>query len=119
MQWVSIKIMTADSTKDSQELKTLRSLAKYSQGDLCAKYVVQLLDDFLHQGPNGCHQCLVFELLGPTIDMVVSDYHTVGDTFEKEIILRLSEQLLQAATFLHEAGYVHGGTCYITRRQHP
>lgn len=101
--------MTADSTKDSHELSTLRSLAKHSPGDLCAKHVVQLLDNFLHQGPNGCHRCLVFELLGPTIEMVVSDYHTGGDTLEPETILRLSEQLLQAIAFLHEAGYVHGG----------
>ena len=109
MQWVSIKIMMADSTKDSHELSTLQSLAMHSRGDLCSKHIVQLLDDFLHQGPNGIHQCLVFVLLGPTVDMVVSDYHTVGDHLEPETILRLSEQLLQAIDFLHEIGYIHGG----------
>ena len=41
--------------------------------------------------------------------MVVSDYYSGGDTLEPETILRLSEQLLQAIAFLHEAGYAHGG----------
>ena len=35
------------------------------EGDLDSEYIVQLLGDFLHEGPNGCHQCLVIELLGP------------------------------------------------------
>ena len=114
MQWVSIKILTADSTEHSRELSTLQFLATHSQGSIC-KPVVQLLDEFLHQGPNGTHQCLVFELLGPTLDIVVSDYHTGRETLEPKTIIRLSEQLLQAITFLHEVGYIHGGMpVYIT-----
>ena len=109
MQWVSIKIKTADSSKHSHELLTFRSLATRSQGSLCSNYIVQLLDEFLYQGPNGNHQCLVFELLGPTLDKVVSDYHEFGDPLEPETILRLSVQLLQAIAFLHKVGYVHGG----------
>ncbi|KAK9369387.1 kinase-like domain-containing protein [Lipomyces kononenkoae] len=107
-QWVSMKIMTADSTSQSQELRNLQLLARHAEGSLCSKYVAQLLDEFLHQGPNGTHQCLVFELLGPSVDAVVGDYHESGDFFEPETILRLSEQLLQAISFIHEAGYAHG-----------
>lgn len=122
MQWVSIKIMTADSTEHSQELSTLQFLATHSQGDISSKHIVQLFDEFLHQGPNGIHQCLVFELLGPTLITVVNDYHAVGDALEPETIVRLSEQLLQAIAFLHEVGYVHGGMpahTYITRCPRP
>ena len=108
MRWVSIKILTADSTQHSRELSTLQLLAQHSQGSRC-KPIVQLFDEFLHQGPNGTHQCLVFELLGPTLDMVVSDYHTGGETLEPEVIINLSEQLLQAIAFLHKVGYTHGG----------
>lgn len=40
------------------------------------KYIVQSLDDFVHEGPNGCHLCLIFEFLGPIVDMMVNDtYH--------------------------------------------
>ena len=99
----------ADSTKVSHELSTLRSVAMHSKGDLGSKHIVRFLDEFLHQGPNGIHQCLVFELLGPTLDYVISEYHEFEDLLEPETILRLSEQLLQGIAFLHEVGYVHGG----------
>lgn len=74
--------MTADSTKESSELRNLRSLAGHSKGCLSSRCIVQLLEDFLHQGPNGCHQCLVFELLGPSVDAVARDYHEFGDRLE-------------------------------------
>lgn len=41
--------------------------------------------------------------------MVISDYYTGRETLDPEVILRLSEQLLQAIAFLHEVGYIHGG----------
>ena len=62
-----------------------------------------------HQGRNGTHQCLAFELLGPTVDAVVGDIHDDGDVLEPETILRVSKQLLEAITFVHEVGYARGG----------
>jgi serine/threonine protein kinase len=108
-QWVSIKIITADRTNQSRELHNLRALAEHTKGSLCAEYIVQLLDDFLHQGPNGCHQCLVFELLGPTINIIVNDYHEEGERLDTETVLKISRQLLHAVVFIHAAGYAHGG----------
>ena len=105
--------MTADATSSSHELDILRSLAKRCNGSLSSWYIVQLLDDFLHQGPNGTHQCFVFELLGPTLDTITSDYSDCNDPelrLEPDTILRLSEQLLDAIAFVHNAGYGLGGT---------
>ena len=99
----------ADNTKESSELRDFRSLAAHSQGSLCSKYIVQLLDEFLHRGPNGSHQCLVFELLGPSVDIILEEYREFGDRLEPETVLRMSEQLLQGIAFIHEAGYAHGG----------
>ncbi|KIX09757.1 uncharacterized protein Z518_00838 [Rhinocladiella mackenziei CBS 650.93] len=89
-QWVSVKIANAERTNRSRELQVLRALAQYSNVNPGSEHIVQLLDDFLHEGPNGCHQCLVFELLGPTCQ------HNV------------STQMLEAVAFMHEAGYAHG-----------
>jgi serine/threonine-protein kinase SRPK3 len=108
-QWVSIKIIMAESSKQSAELRNFLSLAWHRQGHLRSKYIVQLLDDFFHQGPNGTHQCLVFELLGPTVDAIVREIYEGEDVLEPETILRMSEQLLQAINFIHEVGYAHGG----------
>lgn len=100
--------MTANSWA-SQELQNFRHLEKHSQGNLSSNYIVQLLDSFTHQGPNGDHQCLVFELLGPSVDKVLADYDGGNDHLCPEIILRMSTQLLKAVKFIHSAGMCHGG----------
>ena len=104
-KWVALKIATADSTSSSREVSTLQSLQLRG----VSAYIPQLLDYFTHKGPNGVHQCLVSELLGPSVDTVVADYHTGGDRLESETILTISRQLLQAIASVHEAGYGHGG----------
>jgi len=106
-RWVSVKIMTADETKRSRERNSLKAISAYSQENPGSKYIVTLLDDFIHYGPNGCHQCLVFELHGPTINLLVECYQ--DERLEPETILRMATQLLQALAFLHEAGFAHGG----------
>ncbi|KAE9371863.1 kinase-like protein [Stipitochalara longipes BDJ] len=107
-QWVSIKIMTSDSRMDSHELPRLLDLAIHAKGNLASKYIVQLLDGFNHPGPNGIHQCLVFELLGPCVDQVLSDHRDEGEPLEPKMILRMCEQVLEAVAFMHEAGFCHG-----------
>ncbi|KAJ5544637.1 hypothetical protein N7461_006941 [Penicillium sp. DV-2018c] len=106
-QWVSLKIMTADSSI-SRELQILNFLEAQSRRGLASNYVVQLLDAFTHKGPNGVHQCLVFELLGPSVDKVLSDYHESQDKLHTETVLRISTQLLKAVKFIHDAGLCHG-----------
>lgn len=106
--------MTADSMKESRELLHLRALDGILKGKLGDKHIAQIVDDFLHEGVNGSHQCLVFELLGPCLGHVMMEYYEgriVGDELELEpgAILRLSKQLLEATAFLYQAGYAHGG----------
>jgi serine/threonine-protein kinase SRPK3 len=51
----------------------------------------------------------VFELLGPTVNIYVTDYYDEEEGLDTETILEISTQLLQAVAFMHEAGYAHGG----------
>lgn len=104
-KWVSLKITMADTPKPSRELQTLQHLRQKR----AAHQIVHLLDHFIHEGPNGCHQCLVFELLGPSVDFVVNDYHMDGDQLDVPTILRVTRQLLRAIASMHAAGYAHGG----------
>lgn len=101
--------MRADTSQGSRELYHLNLLADRSLGKPSAKYIVSVLDSFTHEGPNGTHLCIVFELLGPSVDKVVDDYYSFGDDLETDIILRMSEQLLEAVSLIHEAGMGHGG----------
>lgn len=95
--------------QESGELGNLRFLQKQYGGNLSSKYIIQLLDDFTHDGPNGVHQCLVLELLDPTVDTVLRDYCEGDDKLEPEDILRMSTQLLKAVRFIHSAGMCYGG----------
>lgn len=107
MRWVSVKILAADASTDSTEVRLLQSIGKVHENSSSSKYIVELLDEFLHQGLNGTHQCL---LLGPTVDEIISDYFT-GDVYtgyvdhedrmEPFIVLKIAEQLLKAVELIH------------------
>lgn len=103
--WVSIKILRADESKVSRELTAFRHL------ESCPG-VVQLLDHFLHQGPNGTHQCLVLELLGPSVNIIVADNFEDGDRLETEFVIKMSRKLLETVEYIHTLGYVHGGLSF-------
>lgn len=105
--------MTAASTQASTELHAFQSLMSHREGSLSCNYIVELLDEFIHQGPNGSHQCLVLELLGPSVLQILNEYKGGGDYLEPETIIKLSKQLLQAIAFLHRARYAHGGMCIL------
>ncbi|KAK1147184.1 hypothetical protein N8T08_001923 [Aspergillus melleus] len=98
----------ASRPQASQELHILEHLQRHSRGTLASNYSVQLLDSFTHEGPNGVHQCLVFELLGPTVDKVLADYRWGNDKLDSETVLRMCTQLLTAVRFTHSAGMGHG-----------
>jgi serine/threonine-protein kinase SRPK3 len=72
-RWASLKIMTANS-HESRELSNFKHLENDSLGDLSANYIVQLLDSLFHDGLNGIHRCLVFELLGPSVHHMIENY---------------------------------------------
>jgi serine/threonine protein kinase len=114
-QWVSVKITKAERTDQSRELQALRALAQYSSVYPGFEYIVRLLDDFLLKGPNGCHQCLVFDLLRPTLNTMVDDVHHFRERLETDIIIRVSTQILKAVDYMHEAGYAHVGTVACSR----
>ncbi|KAE8414793.1 kinase-like domain-containing protein [Aspergillus pseudocaelatus] len=76
--------------------------------ELASNYIVQLLDSFTHEGPNGVHQCLVFELLDLSVDRVLADYRESLDKICPETVLRISRQLLKALEFIHSVGMCHG-----------
>jgi serine/threonine-protein kinase SRPK3 len=115
---VSIKITKANRKIDSRALRNLQALARHSDLNPDSSYVVHLFDDFVHEGPNGSHQCLVFEFLGPTVDTEARDTQYFGERLDTDTITRVSSQMLEGVALMHESGYTHGGTA-IYGSSHP
>ncbi|KAG6358804.1 hypothetical protein INS49_012323 [Diaporthe citri] len=115
-RYVAIKIKSGSSSKmgidADPEVVRLRRLEEYHvQGpqDKPRPYA-QLLNCFSVEGPNGRHNCLVTELVGPSLGSVHSLYGQLEQVLRPETILRASKHLLQGVDFIHQAGLVHGDT---------
>ncbi|KAF9054926.1 kinase-like domain-containing protein [Rhodocollybia butyracea] len=73
-------------------------------------YVVHLLDGFEHHGPNGTHQCIVTEVLGPSVyldDADLLDHFTTG-SIPTNISKRIATQVSRGVRHLHRHRVVHG-----------
>lgn len=71
------------------------------------KHVVQLLDQFQHEGPNGTHSCLVLELLGPIISSEAESYSC--NRLPGVISWEASKQIVQGLEYIHARGIAHAG----------
>ncbi|KAH7234508.1 kinase-like domain-containing protein [Fusarium solani] len=90
---------------DTFEKEILTNLRDGDRDQLGYNYVCHLVDDFEHQGPNGTHTCLVFELMGETL-------RSFGVWFSEHMIPpsimhRFAIQLVLALDFAHEHDVIH------------
>lgn len=112
---MSIKIKKAhastDNLDDDPEIQVMRALEEYYVGGPQdrPRSFVRILAWFHHEGPNGIHNCLVTELLGPSISGILKVNKGAGGFLAPDTMLRASRQLLEGIEFSHQAGFVHGG----------
>jgi len=67
---------------------------------------MHLLDHFRHFGPNGTHECMVFELLGSNLLDLIKLYHFRGIPIP--IVKYITKQILIALDFIHRVcGVIH------------
>lgn len=114
-EFVAIKIKRASSSNmgldadpEVVKLRALESHYLQSSPDKPRPFVT-LLDCFVHHGPNGAHNCLVTELLGPSLSSVMSVYRDLEQVLRPDTILRAARQILDGVHFIHQAGFAHGG----------
>ena len=68
--------------------------------------VVLLLDHFEHNGPNGKHVCMIFEMLGENLLKVIKNYDYRGISIP--VVQNLTKQICQGLDFLHRhCGIIH------------
>jgi serine/threonine-protein kinase SRPK3 len=69
-QCVALKVLRTDSNKgpnQPDEAELLQFVNATNPQHPGGQHIIQLLDHFIHPGPNGDHSCLVFEPMGESI----------------------------------------------------
>ncbi|EPS36230.1 hypothetical protein H072_10368 [Dactylellina haptotyla CBS 200.50] len=113
--FAALKIKQAHNSVDDQELIMLIHLQNSKLLDPSKEHVIRLQDHFYHEGPNGRHLCLVFELLGDNIYEVLEDYsmEMTGNgqelsKFPKSVAKKIIKDLLLGLNWLHINKVIHG-----------
>ncbi|KAF7316218.1 Protein kinase [Mycena indigotica] len=102
----SLKIIAA--WKSDTEVQVLQHLeANFDEQEEGSQHVARMFDAFIHEGPNGKHQCIVGEILGPDLGSYVGDYWET-DCFPPDMVRRLFGQTALGVRYLHQRGVVHG-----------
>ncbi|KAJ3496429.1 hypothetical protein NLJ89_g10488 [Agrocybe chaxingu] len=98
----TMKILVADLTNEKagyDERAMLVSLRETNPRSLGYHHIRHLLDDFIHEGPNGTHVCLVLE---PMSVNAVEIYHGFKSPMPLFLVRRISAHVLRALCYLHE-----------------
>lgn len=112
--YVALKILEARSSPLSKEPDILEHLAR---NEACAdgkENVIVLRDRFWHEGPNGRHQCMVFDAMGPSAASMVRNFPVSAKKFESRtryplwIARSILRQTLHGLAYLHSNGVAHG-----------
>ena len=95
----------AELTGKNNEIKVYRHLASQSGTHPGSERVIALLDHFRVQGPNGEHDVLVLQVVGPHLEAMFREEPTAV----QQSIKSLAHQVALGTSFLHYCGVVHAG----------
>ncbi|CAI7610790.1 unnamed protein product [Penicillium palitans] len=93
-----------DNCGETRELQTLKKLASHHPP---LKHTVHMLDTFDLNGPNGSHNCLVYELLGHNIPDTI-DTHFPQGRLPGKLAKIIAKQSLLGLDGLHQQNIAHG-----------
>ncbi|KAI0855953.1 kinase-like domain-containing protein [Xylaria cubensis] len=106
-RYVAVKIFVSE-TRSSHETEILRLIASLaSDTRIGREHIVQFLDRFSTDGPNGRHQCLVLELLGPSVPEIIDSYYR-DERLPAQVAKSIAHQVLVGVDFLAQLKIGHG-----------
>ncbi|CCE26817.1 related to dis1-suppressing protein kinase dsk1 [Claviceps purpurea 20.1] len=98
-RYVAVKVgHGSERPLPDREGEVLSQIRETGPGKLGYERVIELLDVFIVEGPNGFHQCLVTEVVSPLSDQ---------DTAHR-CSYDVVRQIVEGFAFLHGEGIVHG-----------
>jgi len=113
---VALKILVAKHSLGqaitTPELEILLKIRDADSDHPGRRHVVTMHDYFQHHGPNGAHDCFVFEVLGQTVEALRLQQDRQHDArrLPIPIVKQISRQLLLGLEYLHSiCGVVHTG----------
>jgi serine/threonine-protein kinase SRPK3 len=86
----------------------MRTIAAKHSNQPGYQHVMALQDSFQISGPNGTHECLVLELLGPSVADLL-DAHSGTERLSGTLAKTIAKQTLFGLCFLHEQEIAHAG----------
>jgi len=104
-RYVALKFIVAELTGRNNEFRIYRHLASRSGTHPGSDRVLSPLDHFKVQGPNGEHDVLAFQVVGPHLEDILSTDSSVI----RRAIKPLAYQIALGISFLHDCGVVHAG----------
>jgi serine/threonine-protein kinase SRPK3 len=88
------------------EIKLLQRIVSANPNHPGKAHVVQLLDSFEHQGENGVHVCMVFEVLGENLLGLIKRYNHRG--IPMPLVKQITKQVLLGLDYMHrECDIIH------------
>lgn len=73
-----------------------------------------MLNHFELHGPNGTHDCLVFEFLGPNAADLL-DARFQGERLPEKLTITIAKHALLGLDYLHTHNIERGGECALLR----
>jgi serine/threonine-protein kinase SRPK3 len=105
-RYVAVKVITADTSGCSPEVRLLYSLGN-SPSRPGREIIPALIDDFWITGPNGKHRCIVTSPAQMSL-FDAKEASTFG-LFRPKVAQSIIAQLIRGVAFLHHENIVHGG----------
>lgn len=110
-RYVSVKIATSEisGAQKSNERKIYHALRIGNPQHPGKRFVRSLLNDFIHEGPNGRHQCFVFPVALDSVAIAKRASTNGSYMFPPQAARSIVMQSLLALSYIHSCGIVHAG----------
>ena len=118
---VSLKVLTAEASRQPTELRMAQQLEKRLQGTKLRRNLLSCLDSFTVDGSNGTHLCYVSQIGGPTLSSMSDSPGEIAGTrrIAAPLARKLAQQLASLISEIHDIDIVHGGMLDATKCEVP